>query len=511
MAKTTANITVRLDPQQAADFEATVRERLAEMADAPAVEQLRLDQYTGPWLVEERRFADALAHIRGMNLVEHVRESRAAAENESGNGKRRRYELGDDGVAIVELSGFMTKYSGSFSTGTVSVARALREADADAAVKGIVLRIDSGGGSVSGVDDLAKTVAALKKPVAAFIWGFGASAAYWAASGADRIVANESAYVGSIGVYTVVEDWSKAFEAEGVRVHVIRAGQFKGAGTIGTEITEEQMANWQRTVDAIHADFTAAVARGRGLSLGRVTELADGRIHPAKEAQALGLIDETAHDDVEALARARAAALGEKRRSVRGSKRQNGGGAASADHEPAPGGGERENTTMTGENGKPAAGGTETGTKSAPQPATLKELKAALPKADNDFLVECCEKDYTVAQAKDAYVARLEAANETAATQLKKAQEDAAKATAKAGEAAPGPKKPGVAPVASGGGKAESEDDPITAWNKAIDAEMQVTKDRARAIANVVARDPELHERYLEAYNARAGRPGLRR
>jgi hypothetical protein len=112
------------------------------------------------------------------------------------------------------------------------------------------------------------------------------------ASQASRIIANETALVGSIGTYGVVQDTSGMAAMEGVRVHVIRAGAFKGAGTPGTEITAEHLTEMQRTVDGLNEYFLAGVAAGRSmLTAVRVRELADGRAWLAAEAKTLGLID----------------------------------------------------------------------------------------------------------------------------------------------------------------------------------------------------------------------------
>jgi ClpP class serine protease len=81
-----------------------------------------------------------------------------------------------------------------------------------------------------------------KKPVTAYIEDLGASAAYWVASQAGKIYSNEPGFVGSIGTYLVVEDWSGAAEgAWASKVHVVKAGEFKGAGYPGTPVTDAQL------------------------------------------------------------------------------------------------------------------------------------------------------------------------------------------------------------------------------------------------------------------------------
>lgn len=204
-----------------------------------------------------------------------------------------------DGVAVIDLLGVMSKATsfwrlyGLGNATTIEVRDAIDRAAANAQIRAIVLRIDSPGGSVAGTADLASAVANARavKPVLAFIEDMGASAAYWTASQAQEIYAGQTAKVGSIGTYAVIPDYSQMAANEGIKIHVIRAGTFKGAAEPGTVVTDAQLADFQRVIDQTNELFLAGVARGRGISLAKVKELNDGRVHVGKHAQALGLID----------------------------------------------------------------------------------------------------------------------------------------------------------------------------------------------------------------------------
>jgi signal peptide peptidase SppA len=192
----------------------------------------------------------------------------------------------------------MTKKESSASylfggTSTVRTRQLLRAAAKDDDVKVILLHIDSPGGQVSGTAELADDVreAGIKKPVVAFIDDLGASAAYWVASQAGHIMVNKMGSVGSIGVFSAVQDSSQMAAAAGVKVHLITTGKYKGAGQPGVHISDAQLAEWQKQVDSIYDEFKSAVATGRALSDDAVSELADGRIFRAEEAKTLGLID----------------------------------------------------------------------------------------------------------------------------------------------------------------------------------------------------------------------------
>src|SRR5690606_9547065 len=115
------------------------------------------------------------------------------------------------------------------------------------------------------------------KPVVTLGEDLVASAAYYVGSQAGKFFATRSSLIGSIGVYAVLHDLSAMAAMDGVKVHVIKSAAFKGGGVPGTEITPEQLAEWQVVVDAFHRDFVQAVARGRRLSEPQARQLADGR------------------------------------------------------------------------------------------------------------------------------------------------------------------------------------------------------------------------------------------
>lgn len=199
-----------------------------------------------------------------------------------------------DGVAVIELAGVLGKDRSWFTdTSMRDAQRQVERAVEDPAVNAILLNIDSPGGTVAGTSDLAEAVFAARqrKPVVAYISDLGASAAYYVASQAGRIYGDTDALVGSIGVYTVVPDFSAFYSKEGIKVHVIRAGEMKGAGQPGTEVTDAQLADFQREIDQLNDTFLEAVARGRGWTRERVERLNDGRVHVGRHAVELGLLD----------------------------------------------------------------------------------------------------------------------------------------------------------------------------------------------------------------------------
>jgi len=196
-------------------------------------------------------------------------------------------------TAIISIAGPMMKFASKFGgASTLAIRKQLRAALQDEDVSAILLHIDSPGGTVAGTHELASAVAAANKikPVTAFIDDLGASAAYWVASQAGTIVVNRMGLVGSIGVITTVVDSSVAAEREGLKVHIIATGDMKGAGTPGTEVTDEHLAELQSLVDNINKVFLSEVAKNRPMTAEELLGL-QANVFAAPEALKLGLVD----------------------------------------------------------------------------------------------------------------------------------------------------------------------------------------------------------------------------
>jgi signal peptide peptidase SppA len=229
-------------------------------------------------------------------------------------------------VAVVPIVGTITKRASWWSwlfanASTTAVSAALGEAVADDQVQSIVLKIESPGGSVIGVADLAERIrrAGQSKPITAFVEDLGASGAYWLASAAGRVVINPSGWTGAIGSWAAFYDVSAQFAAAGVHAHVVRSAPYKGLGAPGEPIGEFALAAWQHQVDVVHARFVRAVATGRRLPVDFVAGLATGELIGAPRAMREKMVDQIAlFEDVvaelsrptpgEAIARSRAQA-----------------------------------------------------------------------------------------------------------------------------------------------------------------------------------------------------------
>lgn len=420
---------------------------------------IRLDDYFGLWAIEESRFQRMVEHADWFNLRSHVQLAEpiklvtggAVAEVLAAEPGSESIFPRSGSIAVIPIRGTLMKQQSSMSssTSTVQARRMVRAAMADPDIAGILLSIDSPGGTVAGTQALGDDIAAAgkRKPVYAYVDDLAASAAFWLASQAEQVFTIDTGLVGSIGTYLAVEDRSKLAEALKVKVHVIKAGQFKGAGHPGTEITEEQLAKWQEDVNAMNEHFLQAVARGRKLSVDKVREIADGRVHLGAQAQQLGLIDGLkSFDETLAALRDRSA---KSTTSTRKSK-------------------------MTTESPAPVA-------------ATLAQLKAACPNAEPAFLMAQLEAAATVEAAMSAFMLKL--------------QQDFTTVRASV-PAEPVKKTAGVLPVGTKRAAA-----PVFEAADALDFDELVTKamaggaTRDQAIVTVARKYPEAHQSYLVQTN----------
>jgi signal peptide peptidase SppA len=212
-------------------------------------------------------------------------------------------------VAVLPLYGIINqRYSGDFSgpqgTSVQEFTQQFRTAMNDPNVKAIVIDVDSPGGTVSGVDELATEIYNARKQGTKKITAVSnclmASAAYYIASQANELCVSPSSLTGSIGVYSLHEDDSTALENLGVKFTFVSAGKYKVEGNNYQPLDDEARAAMQGVVDDFYDLFTKAVARGRGVAVKNVRNgFGEGRVLTANDAVKQGLADRVATlDDV---------------------------------------------------------------------------------------------------------------------------------------------------------------------------------------------------------------------
>ncbi|MFN8639477.1 MAG: signal peptide peptidase SppA [Dehalococcoidia bacterium] len=191
-------------------------------------------------------------------------------------------------LAVVDLQGTI---GGAIRP--LEYARLLMRLREDSSIRGVLLNIDSPGGSAGGSEMITRAAKRLReaKPVAAFVGTIGASGGYMLASAAEHIVAQPSALLGSIGVISYRPLVYEALSRLGVRMDVSKAGRLKDMLSPFREATDEEKAKEQQLLDQMYDIFVDGVARARQLSADDARSLATGEVYTASQALEHRLID----------------------------------------------------------------------------------------------------------------------------------------------------------------------------------------------------------------------------
>ncbi len=168
---------------------------------------------------------------------------------------------------------------------------------ADDENKGMILYVDTPGGSVFASDELYFKIKEYQekteRPVYASMQSMAASGGYYISAPCDKIIANRNCWTGSIGVTLgTMYDISELLDNLGIKTNTITSGANKAMGSNVEPMTSEQRAIFQSMVDEAYEQFVGIVAEGRDMKISKVKKLADGRIYTAKQALDNGLIDQ---------------------------------------------------------------------------------------------------------------------------------------------------------------------------------------------------------------------------
>jgi protease IV len=203
-------------------------------------------------------------------------------------------------IAIVHATGDIVSGAsqdsptGGFIMGGDTVASELRAVRQNPAVKAIILRIDSGGGSVAGSEVIRREVELANdvKPVVVSMSDVAASGGYWIATPARKIVADPDTITGSIGVLIGKFNISGLYAMLGMSTDYVLTSPNATIFSDQQSFTPEQQALIQKSLDETYARFTGGVASGRHMSIEAVDKIAKGRVWSGAQAKRLGLVDE---------------------------------------------------------------------------------------------------------------------------------------------------------------------------------------------------------------------------
>lgn len=207
----------------------------------------------------------------------------------------REVEFKEGNVALIPIKGVILSEKGSsFSqdiAASPSIVRFIEEADKNPQIKGIILEINSPGGSPVATEEIANAIKKTNKTTVAWIREIGTSGAYWIASSCDKIVANRMSFTGSIGVIASYLQFSGLLRDYNVTYERLVAGQYKDIGSPFKDLNAQERQLFQKQLDKLHEYFISIVAENRNLSEDKVKELSTGMFYLGQEAKDLGLVD----------------------------------------------------------------------------------------------------------------------------------------------------------------------------------------------------------------------------
>lgn len=220
-------------------------------------------------------------------------ESALLVTNKIEQGKAKPYSVKNN-IAEIAIENALYRSKAWYMPGTTykEIKARIEQALADDEVQGILYSIYSPGGTVAGTQELASFIkqASKQKPSLAFVDGMACSAAYWLASATGKIIATESAELGSIGVVLTHQDYSNFNEKVGVKYTYITAGSKKSIGASDMPLSEQDKDYLQNKVNLLYEIFLQEISQNMGLDMQKKETWADGRVFLAKEAISHGLV-----------------------------------------------------------------------------------------------------------------------------------------------------------------------------------------------------------------------------
>ena len=172
----------------------------------------------------------------------------------------------------------------------------LNEYIKDDKIKGVLIRINSPGGGVTPSEEIYREILRVKelykKPIVISIGSLGASGAFYVAMAGDKVIANESSLLGSIGVIIYLSNLEELYEWAKIQHYVIKTGEFKDSGSNFRPLTPRERDLYQDLIDQLLAQFKEAIVESRSLSVELVDEFSDGRVFLGGTALVQGFIDQ---------------------------------------------------------------------------------------------------------------------------------------------------------------------------------------------------------------------------
>jgi signal peptide peptidase SppA, 67K type len=201
---------------------------------------------------------------------------------------------GKENVAILFADGEIVEGNDSQEISSGRFVAQIDKIRKDNTVKAVVLRVNSPGGSVIASEKIRTALKLLmaEKPVVASYGNYAASGGYWISAGVNKIYSDATCLTGSIGVFSMIPEFSKTAGKVGVNMVTVGSNKHSDMYSLMRPFDAEETASMQAYVDDVYERFVSLVAEGRSLEKQAVDDMAQGRVWVGTDAIGLGLVDE---------------------------------------------------------------------------------------------------------------------------------------------------------------------------------------------------------------------------
>ena len=198
-------------------------------------------------------------------------------------------------VAVIYASGEIVDGDAKENVAGNRFAKIISDVRKDSTIQAVVLRVNSPGGSVLASEKIKSELDLLReyKPVIASYGDYAASGGYWISANCDKIYSNASTLTGSIGVFSMIPDFGDVVEKKlHVNITPVNSNSHSDMYGMMRPLDKKEIDYMQASVENIYDKFTTLVSEGRGMTVSRVDEIAQGRVWTGADALGIGLVDE---------------------------------------------------------------------------------------------------------------------------------------------------------------------------------------------------------------------------
>ena len=210
--------------------------------------------------------------------------------------KKDKSEKEKDKIAVIYAEGTINYFEDSKKINEIitpeKIQKELAIAEKSDDIKGVVIRVNSPGGSALASDIIYNSIKNLTKPVYISMGGVAASGGYYISAAGDKIYADKETLTGSIGVITMIPNISELLKKAEINYSVISKGKYSDMGSLVRDLTEDEKDKIRASSLKVYEEFVDRVAEGRNMAREEVLKSAEGRVWLGEEAKKIGLVDE---------------------------------------------------------------------------------------------------------------------------------------------------------------------------------------------------------------------------